>query len=292
MRLINGITINNQLQEGYDSVKINSGTVFHTEQLAEMVHFQNLHFRPQYEEEAYVVKRDWRSLTPAEIKQLQPKDECNSYNTVYLGELPEHLKNSFRELDLAGSKSRDEVFEKFYRDAGKVKAVSNEMHAFLSPFSDNKPFYFNCIGTQLPNLEMVACETTKLPKGYHPKDVQYMGIHNDGRTKMTVHTAHKFGNRISINLGKEARGFLFVNLSMIQALNMLKKKIDIRAHNINISNISSYFFRHFPDYPVLRIQQKPYQYYIAPTDNCFHDGSTLGNSELDITLIYFGFFKR
>jgi hypothetical protein len=71
----------------------------------------------------------------------------------------------------------------------------------------------------------------------------------------------------------------------------LKKKIDIKAHNINIGNISRYFFSHFPDYPVLRVQQKPYQYYIAPTDNCFHDGSTLGNSELDITLIYFGFFK-
>lgn len=291
MRLINGIAINNQLQEGYDAVKINSGTVFHTEQIAEMVHFQDLHFRPQYEADAYVVKRDWRSLTPAEIKQLQPKEACNSYNTVYLGELPEQLKNSFRELDLAGSKSRKEVFEKFHFNAGKVKAVNNELHAFLSPFSDNKPFSFHCIGTQLPNLEMVACETTNLPKGYHPKDVQYMGLHNDATTQMTVHTAHKFGNRISINLGKETRAFLFVNLSMIQALNMLKKKIDVKAHNININNITKYFFRHFPDYPVIRVQQKPYHYYIAPTDNCFHDGSTLGNTELDITLIYFGFFK-
>ncbi|WP_207513700.1 hypothetical protein [Longitalea luteola] len=291
MKLINGITINNQLQEGYDSVTINSGTVFHADQLAEMVHFQDLHFRPQYEEHAYVAKRDWRSLTPVEIKQLQPKNECNTYNTVYLGELPGHLKDGFRELQLAGSKSRDEVFEKFYHDPGKVKAVNDRLHAFLSTLSANTPFYFHCLGTNFPNVEMVACDTTGLQKGYQPQDVKYMGIHNDGTTQMTVYTAHKFGNRISINLGNETRAFLFVNLSMIQAMNMLKKKIDVRAHNIHIGNICRYFFHHFPDYPVLRVQQKPYQYYIAPTDNCFHDGSTLGNSELDITLIYFGYFK-
>jgi hypothetical protein len=291
MRLLNGIAINNQLQEGYEAVKINSGTALHTNQPAEMVHFQNVHFRPQYEENAYVAKRDWRSLTPAEIKQLQPKDACNSYNTVYLGELPGHLKNSFQALELAGATSREEVFAKFYRDPGKVKAVNDGLHAFLLPFSDNKPFHFHCIGTNFPNVEMVACDTTKLPKGYQPQDVKYMGIHSDGTTKMTLHTAHQFGNRISINLGKEARAFLFVNLSMVQALNMLKKKMDINAHQLNIVNISSYFFHHYPDYPVIRVTQKPYQYYIAPTDNCFHDGSTLGNSELDITLIYFGFFK-
>jgi hypothetical protein len=78
---------------------------------------------------------------------------------------------------------------------------------------------------------------------------------------------------------------------MIQAFNMLKKKVSLNENDINIANIPQIFFKYFSDYPVLKIDLKPYQYYIAPTDNCFHDGSTLGNVNLDICLIYFGSFQ-
>jgi hypothetical protein len=74
-------------------------------------------------------------------------------------------------------------------------------------------------------------------------------------------------------------------------INMLRKKIDVVKEGVNFANVRTHFFKHYPDYPVIRIRQKPYQYYIAPTYNCFHDGSTLGSTELDITIIYFGKFK-
>jgi hypothetical protein len=135
---------------------------------------------------------------------------------------------------------------------------------------------------------MLASNTTKLQPGYQPQDMKYMGMHNDGTQEMRLYTAHKFGNRISINVGEETRSFLFVNLSMIQAANMLKKKVDVKK--INLSNIRSLFFEHFPGYPVIRVRQKPYQYYIAATNNFFHDGSTLGNTMLDINFVYFGSF--
>ena len=51
------------------------------------------------------------------------------------------------------------------------------------------------------------------------------------------------------------------------------------------------FFKYFPDYPVLKIEQKPYEYYIAPTDNCIHDGATLERRSLDIVMTYLGHFK-
>lgn len=289
MKLKRGISIYNQLPEGYDAVTINSGTVFHTEQPAPMVNYNGYKYRPVYEDDAYVVKRDWRGLAAGEIKYLQANGHRNDYNTVYLGELPEELKNDFRRLDLVTATSRDEVLEKLKQNAEATKKLNASITSFLQPISDNKPFHFHCLGINFPNIEMVACNTTGLPETYHPKDVQYMGLHNDGTAKMTIHTAHKFGNRISINLGKETRSFLFVNLSMIQALNMLKKKTDIKK--VHIGNIPQMFFKHFPDYPVIRVQQKPYQYYIAATDNCFHDGSTLGTSTLDICFVYFGAFK-
>ena len=288
MKLRKGISIYNQLPEGYAAVSINSGTVFHTEQPAEMVSFQGYSYRPEYEEYAYVAKRDRRSLSEDEVACLQADDGRNDYNTVYLGEIPEALKDQFRKLGLADSKGREEVMERLKQNAEDTRHLNEGINAFLQPMAGNKPFHFHCLGINFPNIEMVACDTTKLPTGYELKDVRYMGMHNDGTTKMTIHTAHKFGNRISINLSRETRSFLFVNLSMIQAFNMLKRKTNVAE--VNIGNIPRVFFKHFPDYPVIRVRQKPYQYYIAATDNCFHDGSTLGNSELDICFVYFGAF--
>ncbi len=291
MKLKKGIFIHNRMREGYDAISINSGTVFHSKQIAAAVNYQGISYMPQYEDDAHVVKRDWRNLTPEEINRLQPNGKQNDYNTVYLGDIPEKLKANFQQLTLGDSKNRDEVMAKLSADAEKTKELSVNLNAFLSTLSKNKPFQFHCIGVNFPNIEMVACDTTKLPSGFKPQDVKYMGMHNDGTTQMTIHSAHKVGNRISINLGNDSRGFFFVNLSMIQAINMLKQKMDIKKNNVNIANIPGFFFEHFPDYPVIKVQQKPYQYYIAPTDNCFHDGSTLGNTTLDITMVYFGGFQ-
>lgn len=71
---------------------------------------------------------------------------------------------------------------------------------------------------------------------------------------------------------------------------MLGKIMD--PSTINIENISENFFYNFPDYPILKIKQKPFEFYIAPTDNCIHDGSTFDNTELDITITYLGKFVQ
>jgi len=291
MNLQKGIKLHNQLPDGYDAVSINSGTTFHTTNTIPKVNYKGIKFTPSYEKNAYVNKRDWRKVNAEEIRCLQSSEKRNDYNTVYVGDIPSRLKELFIDMNLTDSVNRDEVLDKFAGNPKKTQAVSLEIEKFLKPISNGRPFNFHCLAANLPNIEHVACDTTKLPKNHKPSDVKYMGIHNDGHQKMTLHTAYKFGNRISFNLGKQTRHFLFVNLSMIQAWNMLKQKIDVKKHGVNVVNIPQFFFRYFPDYPVLRIRQKPYQYYIAPTDNCFHDGSTLGNTELDICLVYFGAFQ-
>ena len=291
MKLKKGIFIHNQLKENYAAISINSGTVYHTEQVAPPVNFQGYSYTPQYNEDAYVIKRDWRALNDEEIDCLQANGNRNDHNTVYLGDIPEQLKEHFQSLSLTGAKNRDEVMERLAASPEKTKVLSEHLNAFLKPLSNNQAFKFHCVGINFPNIELVACNTTKLPAGYKPQDIRYMGLHNDGTRDMTIYTANKAGNRISINIGDESRSFLFVNLSMVQAINMLKKKIDIVKHNVNIANISRFFFEHFPDYPVIKIHQQPYQYYIAPTDNCFHDGSTLGSTTLDVTMVYFGNFQ-
>lgn len=291
MKLRKGIGIHNLLEDGYDSIFINSGTLPYTEQLLEKVRYQDFNFTPLFEKDAFLPKKDWRRLNTEEVKKIRSDINRKDYNTIAIGDISETLRQIFQNLELGDSINREEVMMKLRDKPEIVKVLNEEMQQFLLTISDGKPFHFHCVTANLPNLEMVACDISKLPPNFTVPDKKYIGMHNDGTQFMTLHTTHKFGNRIMISLGKESRIFYFVNLTMIQVVNMLKQKIDVHTHNLNIRNVSRLFFEYYPNYPVIKIIQKPYQYYIAPTDNCFHDGSTLGNTSLDISMVYFGAFK-
>ncbi|WP_281989154.1 hypothetical protein [Aquimarina aggregata] len=292
MKIKRHIMVHNSLPEGTGALAINSGTVYHKQHKAALVHYLDEEFTPEYLDHAYVNKRDWRELTAEELECLKPDESCNDVNTVYLGEIPKPLQACFKELQLQESESRDEVFSNFEKNPELTKQATQLLHEFLLPLSNDKKFHFHCIGVNYPNVELVAANTTMLPNGFKQADKKFLGLHNDGTQSMTIDTAHEFGNRISINLGKDTRYLLFVNLPIKEVYAMLKEKLNTsELALVNISNIPEYFFKHFPDYPVIRVEQKPYQYYIAATDNCFHDGSTLGSRYLDVCIVYFGSFQ-
>lgn len=291
MRIKKGIMLHNNFPEGPVSIAINSGVIHHTKQFQEAVNFNGVAFQPSFVDEAYLPKRDWRKLEIEENKILQSNANRNSSNTIYLGELPDDLKKLYQNMQLSDCKNRDEVFAKFRENENGTLELNKAMDKFLNTVSNDKPFKIHYIGSNYPNLDVVACDTTVLPKGYTEKDFKFLGIHNDGTQYVSTYKLHTSGNRLTINLGNQDRYFYFINITLTQALNMLKKKINVYELGIDITNISNYFFKYYPDYPVIKIKQKPYQYYIAPTDNCFHDGSTLGNTALDIIIVYFGAFQ-
>ena len=173
----------------------------------------------------------------------------------------------------------------------RVMDLNLSLDKFLNPMAGSKSYKLQCVLTNVPNIETTAHNVFDSVKGHKVEDINYIGIHNDSMRKMSVFTAHKLENRISINIGAEPRYFLFVNLSIIQVYNMLLREAKLPKDEVNLFNLRRLFFEHFPDYPVVRVKLNPYQYYIAPTFNCFHDGATTGNKKLDITIIYFGFFK-
>ncbi len=278
-------------QLGNDDILINSGVLPHTQVEIPRVNYNDHSFTPAYEADAFLPKRNWRPLEARETQVLKPSGKRTDANTVYIGDIPDDLRHLFESLRLHECRDREAVFTRFRNAPATTAAINAGITAFLQPRSEGKPFHFHYLGTNLPNLEVVASDTTRMPEGYQEEDKKYMGIHNDGTKYVALSQLYRSGNRFTINLGKEARSFLFVNLTLPQAYNMLKQKIDVKKHRIDIINIARYFFSCFPDYPVIKITQQPYQYYIAPTDNCFHDGSTFGTKELDIIMVYFGFFK-
>ncbi|PWN69288.1 hypothetical protein C1631_014630 [Chryseobacterium phosphatilyticum] len=278
------------LNEKEGNVQINSGTIHHAKQIPNEIIFKNQKFVQKYEPEAHLPKRDWRTPTEEESK-IFTGDHKNKrdYNSVFTGEIPHDIKELFIKLDLHSATTETEVFDRFRENEMLVSQMNDKLNAFLESIS-LAPFKFMSLAANFANSEIVSLDKRKLPPGYTIHDIRFIGVHKDSSKDMTLHTAHKFGNRIAFNLGQESRYLLIINLSMLQVYDMIKKKIDIKENEVNNKNITSYFLKLFPDYPVLRIEHKPYHYYIAPTDNCFHDGSTMGTGSLDILMTYLGKF--
>jgi hypothetical protein len=289
-KLKKGIRLHSSLDDGFARVFINSGTMPYKEQQLQRVRFADLDFVPLFHDNAYVPKHDWRKLTENELSCIR-RNPVKHHNSISIGDTNEEIKDLFRSLEITEAQSREDVMERIKERPLLIKTMSESMQRFLLPMSGNKPFAFNCIAANLPNLELVACDISKLPPRFTIPERKYEGLHNDGTGSMKIHTNHRVGNRITINLGKEARIFYFINLTLIQAFNMISERLlGAGSEKITVYNIGKYFFKYFPNYPVIKVVQRPYEYYIAPTDNCFHDGSTLGSSSLDINIVYFGYF--
>lgn len=233
---------------------------------------------------AYVPKQDWRKLTATELKIISPSGEKLSRNNfIGLGNLPSHIKSLFEQLELNKCTELKEVVPKFEANKHLTMEVSASMNEFLETFSPTKDFRFHVISRGFPNVETIT------RRSINGKVIR-TGLHMDYSRSFSIHTAHKSNNRISVNLSNEPRSLIFINLSLIQMLNMLRNIAELKDIKIDPINLPRLFFSYYPNYPVIRVIQKPYQYYIAPTDNFLHDGSTLGNQHIDITLVYIGKF--
>jgi hypothetical protein len=89
-------------------------------------------------------------------------------------------------------------------------------------------------------------------------------------------------NRICVNIGKDARYFLFLPIAVTEIADVMAN--EIRAGNVpeqDVSRIGRMFMERFPQFPVVRCRLEPYEAYIAPTENLVHDGSTLGQRDID-----------
>jgi hypothetical protein len=290
MKMRAGIGLHNMLARQFDVVSINSGTQRADVNDGGRVDFGDVSFIQIFEDDAILPKQDWRALTRHEKEMLIPKGLSTSANTIVLGQLTENQISLFEDLGLADAGSLPDIYSILRRKEEAAKRVSDELNTFLSGISGGKPHRFHCFGASYPNLASVSGQFSMLQQNHYSGNLQYIGLHNDCTSEMTIGTVHTFGNRISINLGKEPREFLFVNLYLMQAYVMIRKKIAADTEGPRLAMLANTFFTLFPEYPVLKIKLEPYQYYIAPTNNCFHDAQTLNNVSLDITMVLFGNF--
>lgn len=275
MQLKKGIRIYSDLDDIADQVTINEGTMIPPENAG-----------LYYLSGSYIPKTSWRKLHDKETSLLLTQSKKADFSkSIFVGNIPPELKHSFEELNLHACTSIDQILPTFGNNEKEVKQINTRLHAFLRNFSSTGDYKFHRITRAMPNRETITCH-------YVREKFIYVGLHIDQSRQFTPYTAYKSGNRISINLGQETRHLAFINLSMLQVMKMISECTGLSDTSIDCNNIGYQFFKHFPDYPVVKLGLKPYQYYIAPTDNFFHDATTLGNSQFDVTIVYTGLFDK
>lgn len=118
----------------------------------------------------------------------------------------------------------------------------------------------------------------------------FVGMHLDSWDRAPLRRRHKSRNRICINLGRENRFFLFINLPLMEMFKALGLSDDEVYQHYRGTNVGDEFMKKYPDYPVVKLKVAPKEAYIAPTDNLIHDASSVGKQYPDITLSFIGYF--
>ncbi|AZA54326.1 hypothetical protein [Chryseobacterium sp. G0201] len=275
MSLRKGIRIyDRHIKNIKDQISINTG----------VTPVKNTNPEIEYYSNAYLPNMDWRTLTDSEYRKISTADaDRKIFNTLGVGVIPDMLKDLFKKLDLNECESLFDVPKKFQENESLIKQINEATNIFLDEKSLESNYKFHRIARSLPDMQ----STTFHHIGENA--FKYTGLHIDKSIFFTPHTAHKSGNRISINISTESRYLYFINLTLRQIYGEVQKKF---TDKITSENIVEQFFNLYPEYPVLRLEIKPYQYYIAPTDNFIHDGTTLGNKGFDVTMVYVGVFDK
>ncbi|MBI5278476.1 MAG: tryptophan 7-halogenase [Burkholderiales bacterium] len=120
-------------------------------------------------------------------------------------------------------------------------------------------------------------------------DSKRIGLHFDSWSRLPVARRAEADNRICINLGTQSRRLLLVNVPMAAICRLLDERGIARPAE-DATEIGRTFMRAFPNYPVVAVEVRPGEAYIAPTENVIHDGNSEGMGDCDVTFTAIGRF--
>lgn len=225
----------------------------------------------------FVPKMPWKNISDEDEKKLFCT-ENNDYYNISLIKLPNKLKELFIELKIHEIKNPRSVFEiqnsySYKKVLKKTISYFNKHNLYKSEISPHTLFFGD------PNLSNNT---------YNREENVYIGMHLDSFERALLKDRKNARNRVCINLGIESRYLLFYNISLLTMYSYVSNDRDVRN---NVNMIYKKFALKFPDFPIYRLEIKPYEAYIAPTEYIIHDGSNWNSTNPDINLVLRGKFK-
>lgn len=236
-----------------------------------------------YLPESYVPKEDFRKINDNELTLLEGKNKVGSFaENLAILRMPNSFQVIVDKLNIDEATSQSALHSIIGTKKDLAKQLNSELNDFFEPYltsiKHKKVFGIFWLPTNIRTVGRQ--ESTK----------KHMGLHLDSGTTLPIQEYHHAPNRVCINIGKSTRYLLMINKTAKQLLTMIGEKMETTSIK-NQEDIMKAFFKYYPDYPVIKIALSPFEAYIAPTDNVIHDGTTVGMTSPDITIVLFGFFN-
>ncbi|MCG9891963.1 MAG: radical SAM protein [Thermosynechococcaceae cyanobacterium MS004] len=163
--------------------------------------------------------------------------------------------------------------------------MMREIHHYLQAhFEDYRPSIFTLYSAP-PNLKTL---TKNDNQEQQRAKMTYLGLHLDSWDQSANLPPQR---RFCLNLGKEDRHFLFINLPWPALLNAVGVTSDRQVSAMSRTLFSGHaFMKRYPEYPVVKLRIAPGEAYIAPTGHLIHDGTSEDKQYPDVTLHVLGAF--
>jgi hypothetical protein len=227
-----------------------------------------------YSENAVVPQKPWRVPTNQEIEILTSKidfEEIGNCISIF----------SLKEQPIV------HILRQLYEDTLRGIVSSSDYQSKANELLNTDTFrkIYTCIG--VPTVAGLAVHQNGLETvTINRKTGKYIGLHLDSWDNLPSTERHLSTNRICINLSDESRYFLFLNLSISQLL-----KLSQLDKNTIPDLLCIEFMKNNPNYPIVRLEVKPFEAYVAPTENIIHDATTENMNSDSFSFTFRGHFK-
>jgi hypothetical protein len=213
------------------------------------------------EEGSLVPTLPWRTLCAQDENTLFSTEKPNLINydkTVQVINIPDEITTFCIDNHVQELTRKDDILA-FY-ETETYEQLKDKLYTFFGQylFSETNFRFYNLFADD-PGKPTVTISYNK----------KRCGLHIDNRQTYSIDKLHSAPNAVLINLGKEPRDFLFIN----QTCEQLQVLLHPNEYD-SVEKIHKDFAESYNNYPVVRIRLKPFEAYIAPTENIIHDGST------------------
>ncbi|MEG3841565.1 hypothetical protein [Microcoleus sp. herbarium14] len=242
--------------------------------------FDSVPDRIQYCEGAFMPREPWREPTPGESALLWVHEPPPHDSGVGIVRLPADVLALFADSGIASLTTPLQVAE--FKSEEKCRQALDKLIEYFQPFclSDSPPVISGMGGRQ-PGLSTATIDNKRGCRN---------GLHTDNWDKLPLAKKQEATNRICVNLGRDSRYFLFVNLTELDIFEMLGCR-DSDVGKPWTRQLTNEFMQRYREYPVVKLRIAPGEAYIAPTENMIHDASTAEMKHLDVKVMMRGYYR-
>jgi hypothetical protein len=241
---------------------------------------------------ALVPKETWRALSADEVDRLLARSDADAWKIgadVAVVRIPDDVIVPLEQI-FEQRGTRTALDPKRYQ----LHTDHPEWHSAYERFADHLTQRYSLrlhtpeavlLATAPPNMRTVTKDKVAGVDAHY-----YVGMHLDTWEKIPMWQRKTARNRICVNLGRDDRYLLFINLTMQTLCELLGHGDLAQSSEYYGTDLGHEFMKAYPAYPVTRLRLRSREAYIAPTDNFVHDGSSAGGRYPDIALHMLGYF--